>query len=268
MNKCWTNPEPIQNINWSDWLRIHSRLVQAWMNHIASGLLQRMYFACRVLTSLQVKRGTLVEVGAFNPPPLCVHTLTQLCLFEHPFRHANLDELATPLFPQAPPPPVSIVDISSRTLPSKFLVHNSKWAHLQMTYRCHLRWATCRFLKSESEFSWNAKLFSSLNFDEVTNRQKAMHLSPLCIHTAGFPPSGKIRESKGTFFSFWKVREFQYYLSRVRENDLAEATQSWSLISRHILVTTQWLPVQNFPSLCSGFHLILIRSVSWGQCSY
>ncbi len=40
---------------------------------------------------------TLVDFTPF----LCVHTSTQLCLFEPPFPHANLDELATPLFPQA-----------------------------------------------------------------------------------------------------------------------------------------------------------------------
>ncbi len=39
----------------------------------------------------------------FNNPPFCVHTSTQLRLFKPPFLHANLDELATPLFPQAAP---------------------------------------------------------------------------------------------------------------------------------------------------------------------
>ncbi len=59
---------------------------------------------------------------------------------------------------------------------------------------------------------------------------------------AGFPPSGKVRE----FFSFWKVRENQGISipfvesqgksGKVRENDLAEVTQSLSLISGHIFV--------------------------------
>ena len=71
--------------------------------------------------------------------------------------------------------------------------------------------------------------------------------------------SGKVRE----FFSFWKVRKFQYFLSRVRENDLAEVTQSLSLISRYIFAKTQWLQVQNFSSLRSWFHMILVKSVSW-----
>ncbi len=40
----------------------------------------------------------------FNTPFLCLRTSTQLCLFKPPFPHANLDELATPLFPQTPLP--------------------------------------------------------------------------------------------------------------------------------------------------------------------
>ncbi len=37
------------------------------------------------------------------------------------------------------------------------------------------------FLKYE--FWWSDKLFSSLNSDEVTDRQKVMHMSPPCIRT-------------------------------------------------------------------------------------
>ncbi len=52
---------------------------------------------------------------------------------------------------------------------------------------------------------------------------------------------GHFREESGhlyyecTQMSFWKVREFRYFLSRVKQNDLAEVNQIVSLISRHIL---------------------------------
>ena len=52
------------------------------------------------------------------------------------------------------------------------------------------------------------------------------------MYIQGSRHQGKSRK----FFSFWKVREFQYFLSRVRENDLAEVTKSLSLISRHIFL--------------------------------
>ena len=48
---------------------------------------------------------------------------------------------------------------------------------------------------------------------------------------------------------------------KVGEHDLAEVTQSLSMISRHTFVKTQWLQVQNFSSLRSGFHAIPIKSL-------
>ena len=68
--------------------------------------------------------------------------------------------------------------------------------------------------------------------------------------------------TSGKILTIWEVREFHYYLSRVRENYLAEVTQILYLISRHIFAKTQWLQVQTFSSLRSGFHTILIISVS------
>ena len=44
-------------------------------------------------------------------PFLCVHTSAQLCLFKPPFPHANLDELATPFFPQPASPGTDIYKI-------------------------------------------------------------------------------------------------------------------------------------------------------------
>ncbi len=81
------------------------------------------------------------------------------------------------------------------------------------------------------------------------------------VRLAGLPSSGKI-------LTFWKVREFQYFCResvKARENDLDEETQSFSLISRHIFVKLQWLQVQNFSLLRSGFQAIPIRSVSGGR---
>ncbi len=81
----------------------------------------------------------------------------------------------------------------------------------------------------------------------------------------GLPQSGKIRENFDLLESQGKSGNFIMFCQesgKVRENDLAEVTQRLSLISRHIFVKTQWLQVQNFSSLRSGFHAIPIRSVS------
>ena len=86
--------------------------------------------------------------------------------------------------------------------------------------------------------------------------------------SSGLPPSGEIRENQGKFWLSGKSGNFNIFCwesGKVRENDLAEVTQSLCLNSRHIFVKTQWLQVQNFSSLRSGFYTILIRSVSWGQ---
>ncbi len=85
---------------------------------------------------------------------------------------------------------------------------------------------------------------------------------------SGLPPSGKIRENFDLLESQRKSGNFNIFCresGKVGENDLADVTQSLSLISRHISVTIQWFQVQNFSSLCSGFHAIPIRSVSWGE---
>ncbi len=84
--------------------------------------------------------------------------------------------------------------------------------------------------------------------------------------TTELPPSGKIRENFDLLESQGKSGNFNIFFLResgkVRENDLAEVTQSLSMISRHIFVKTQWLQVQNLSPLRSGVHAILIRSVS------
>ncbi len=77
-----------------------------------------------------------------------------------------------------------------------------------------------------------------------------------------------IRENQGIFDlleSQGKSGSFNIFCresGKVRENDLAEVTQSLSLISRHIFIKSQWLQVKFFSSLRSGFHAIPIRSVS------
>ncbi len=71
-------------------------------------------------------------------------------------------------------------------------------------------------------------------------------------------------EFKHINFDLLERQGISIFLSRVRESDLVEVTQSLSLISKHIFVKTQcqWLQVQNLSSLWSGFHAMPIRSVS------
>ncbi len=87
-------------------------------------------------------------------------------------------------------------------------------------------------------------------------------------YLSGLPPSGKIRENFDLLESQGKSGNFNIFSresGKVRENDLAEVTQSLSLISRHIFVKTQWLQVQKFSSLRSGFHMIPICAVRSGK---
>ncbi len=70
------------------------------------------------------------------------------------------------------------------------------------------------------------------------------HKAPLscCIYNTGLPLSGKIREKFDLLESQGKSGNFNIFCresGEVRENDLAEVTQSLSLISRHIFVKSQ-----------------------------
>ncbi len=82
------------------------------------------------------------------------------------------------------------------------------------------------------------------------------------------PISTRIRENQRKSFPSEKsgnCNTFCRESGKVRENDLAELNQIWSLVSRHIFVNTQMITGKKLSLLRSQSHAIPVRSVPQGQ---
>ncbi len=91
------------------------------------------------------------------------------------------------------------------------------------------QWVSCHIWPNFVPLFWIKLEYSSCKWCFFSNSHLhlAFYTQKKQVFKTGLPPSGKIRENQGKFWpsgKSGKVREFQYFLSRVRENKRKNAS--------------------------------------------